>query len=647
MLFRSLLTLLAMGSVVPAQPGFANASAAIPFDRVGGGLGGAAWLDYDRDGDLDLMLPSGAGGRCGLFRNDPSGFVDVAAQAGLTSTRGFGAVVAGDLDNDGWPDLFLSGDGSMMTPAATPSAVYRNNGDGTFRNVTETSGVVGGPSPLSAALGDLDNDGWLDLFITSSGSQATKTQHRNQLYRNNGDFSFTDISASAGVDTANGACAVAMLDYDRDGDQDILVAVCHDAYFKLTPFELFRNNGDLTFTDVAASAGLDQPGFWMSVTPGDYDNDGDVDVFATNSGGVGKAHALLRNDGDGTFTDVAAAAGVAGFEFGWGASFLDVDNDADLDLFFAGSLPMPPFRIIGPGRGNPGRLLFNQGDGTFAEIPGAQPVDMSRLYTTGVAQADYNGDGCADLVVVVGRQGPIPGQPILLRNLGSANHWLGVRLVGSHGNHGGVGAFVEVIAGPRRQVREVRAGSSFLCSESPWPLFGLADAQLASARVTWPSGRCETFDDLAVDRYVTLAEGAGAPEGSFVPFGVGCPGSVGVPRLAATGAPALGARLAMQLDNLPVGSAGALLVGVSRHRFGAVGLPSSLASLGAPNCSLYVSGEVVLPLRTGLGRVAWRVAVPAVPAFAGRWFGQQALLVDAAAPGSVTVSNAGLAWVGR
>ncbi|MEM7204109.1 MAG: CRTAC1 family protein [Planctomycetota bacterium] len=645
------LAVTALLSALPAQVGFVDASTTIPFDRTGGGLGGAAWLDYDLDGDLDLFLPSGTGGACGLFRNDGGGaFSDVAVQAGLDSLAGFSAAVAGDLDNDGDPDLFLSGDGSMMTPAATPCGLFRNNGDGTFSDVIDTSGIQGGASPLSAALGDLDNDGLLDLFICSSGSQPTKTQHPNQLYRNNGNLTFTDISASSGVDTANGACAVAMLDYDRDGDQDIMVAVCHDAFFALTPFELFRNNGDLTFTDVSAAAGVDLPGFWMSVTPGDYDNDGDVDVFATNSGDVGKEHALLRNNGDGTFTDVAEEAGLTQWEFGWGASFLDVDNDADLDLFFAGSLPVAPFHIVGPGVGNPGRLLYNQGDGTFAEVAGAQPVDMSRLFTTGVAQADYDGDGFADVVVVVGEFEPtVPAAPILLRNRGNANHWLGVRLVGSHGNRGGVGALIEVTAAAPTpaQVREVRAGSSFLCSETPWPVFGLNTATQASVRVNWPSGLREVFAGVAVDRYITLQEGTGEPEGSYVPFGVGCPGAAGVPQLDATAGPELGATFVADLTQLPSGAAGALLVGASKQSWGPLPLPLSLAPLGAPQCVLTVSAEAATPFFAAAGgTAAWQLNVPPTPALAGLPFYNQAVVVDGTAPGRLTLSNAAVAWIG-
>lgn len=514
------------------------------------GLAGSAWLDYDADNDLDLFLTNANSvpdlnitNEAALFRNNGDGtFSNVATAAGVADTLGSGSVAAGDLDNDGHTDLFITGTSSLVGPEQSPLRIYWNNGDGTFSLGTfdpgpETAGT--------AALGDINNDSLLDIFVTASGRlpmTAAGEQHRNALFLNNGNRTFDDISASAGVDDfEDGACAATFTDSDRDGRIDILVANCNDFDESLpglivpTPFSLYRNNGDNTFTDIAQDVGLgaigSDPacgvtglGFWMGLAVADHDLDGDLDFFSTSFGSFGGGcfnHGLYENDGYGNYVNVADELGIGALEFGWGASFADFDADGDSDLYFAGSFAFPG--VIGTGIGNPGYLLFNQGDGSYViadqETSGG---DFSDLYTSGVAVADFDNDGFVDINVVTspgiimdGTSVP-GGQPVLLHNSGNKNNALTLKLVGTNSNRDGIGALIRVKAKPHPNARsphssvqtlETRAGSSFASSETPWPTFGLGRYKFASVTVTWPSGLIEKFEAKA--GFETLVEGEG------------------------------------------------------------------------------------------------------------------------------------------
>lgn len=485
---------------------FEDVSDRIPFTHLslpflGDGLIGVAWLDYDLDGDIDLFVANGRTQPNGLFRNDGDGeFTEVAAAAGVANGEGNSGVVVGDLDNDGDPDLMLMGEGGIAPlPTVDPplAKLYRNDGDGTFTDVTDGSGLVGPETQMMVALGDIDNDGDLDAFMTAPGTfKLPLTQHRSKLFVNNGDLTFTDISASAGIDTDLGSCVVQFSDYDNDGWQDIFVGNCNDLLLAPTPIELFRNNGDLTFTDVASSAGLDIDGYWMSMASGDYDNDGLLDIFVTNFGFPGAGfeapqvdnpHGLFRNNGDGTYTDVAPQAGAAQHPFGWGAVLTDFDNDGWSDLFFTGVIPAPNLGFIGPGHGNPGTYLVNNGDGTFEDLTSTTPADLSSIYTSGVAHGDFDDDGFDDLVIALTALPPFTdGQPLLWRNEGNRNRSLKIRTQGTVNNRDGVGARVTVDNRRTTQTKEVHAGASFSSANSPWMTFGIGRKKRADVEVLWP-----------------------------------------------------------------------------------------------------------------------------------------------------------------
>ncbi len=475
----------------------------------GDGLAGAAWFDFDNDGDLDLFVTNGKSHANALFENDgKGGFTDIAEAAGVANGLGNSGVIAADIDNDGLQDLFLTGDGGLGGAGDSPVKLYHNEGGGVFTDITMLSGVVGGVTTLSAAFADIDNDGFLDLFITAPGSLATQTQHANTLYHNNGDLTFTDISAASGVDTALGACATFFSDYNGDGWIDLFVADCNNINLLPTPIELFENQGDLTFCEVSAEVGLSPGGFWMGVGPADFDLDGDLDFFVTN---IANGHRLYRANRDATYTDIGAAAGVRFHEFGWGCSSRDLDNDGYPDIFFAGSLPFPPFNIIGPGLGNPGTLLFNNQAGAFVEWTSTFPVNLSSRFTSGVAAGDYDNDGFPDLFVAVSAWADEAGQPLLVRNLGNDNGAVTIRLQGTVSNRDAVGARVEVTAGGMTQLQEIYAGSSFLSMDSQWLTFGLgANSGTEQISVRWPSGLVETFPNASAGETVLLVEGNGA-----------------------------------------------------------------------------------------------------------------------------------------
>lgn len=487
------------------------------------GLSGAVWFDYNNDGLMDVFLTNDIGHSNGLFRNDGDGkFTEVSAVAGLQNDLGSTGVVAGDIDNDGFEDLFVSGAGEMFTPGpASPVKLYHNNGNGSFTDISSTSGIVGSATNMNAAFADINNDGYIDLFIAAPGSMSHQRQDLSKLYLNNGNRTFTDITFSSGVITPFGGCAASFTDYDNDGDQDLLVGFCNDIHNIPHPIHLFRNNGNLTFKDVANEAGINALGGWMGITVADYDNDGDQDFFATNLGHLppfGDFYPVLyRNNGDGTFKDVAQKAGVRTLIWGWGASFADFNNDGYSDIFYTGSFPFMPFNIDGS-RANPGFLLINSRDKTFIDRSAWLNRSFADEFTSGVAIGDYDGNGFLDLLVTSGATsttgqlvGPrVDSHPVLLKNLGDENGWITIRALGTVSNRDAIGTKIVVHAGGLTQTKEIRAGSSFNSSDSLWLTFGLGHQKHAnSIEVLWPSGKVERFGKLRGKRMITIQEGQG------------------------------------------------------------------------------------------------------------------------------------------
>jgi hypothetical protein len=533
----------------PIQLEDATAQAGLDYRNLFGGPGkpyiiestgnGAAWLDHDGDGDLDLFIVNGstlerqAKGEPGpgnrLYRNDgPAGFKDVTAESGLQGGYWGSGVAAGDYDNDGFVDLYV-------TTILEGNRLYRNNGNGTFGDVTAKAGVGGGKRvSSSAAFFDYDRDGRLDLFAANyvkfdrpyidkvspycfwkglrvyCGPTGVAGE-ANTLYHNNGDGTFSDVTRAAGLQNDElKSLGVVAADLDADGWTDLYVA--SDSTIQA----LYRNRGDGTFEDVSlqSGAGYSQQGraqAGMGVDAGDYDGDGRLDLFVTTF--QDDYNTLYHNDGNLRFSDVTYAAKIGQVSFtrlSWGAGFQDFDNDGWPDIFVASGHVYPQVdaaRLPQETYAQQNQVLRNLADGTFADVTenagsGMQVLKSSR----GVAFGDYDGDGRIDAAVV-----NMDDTVTLLHNATrSDHHWLTVRTVGTRANRDGIGARVRLRAGSRDQVREVRTSGSFASSNDPRAHFGLGTAaRIELLEVKWPGGTTQTFNDIPVDRLVVVSEEEG------------------------------------------------------------------------------------------------------------------------------------------
>jgi hypothetical protein len=497
---------------------------------------GVAFFDYDNDGWMDLLVLSGTrldrpppGTSNRLYRNNRDGtFTDVTAKAGLLRTGWASAVTIGDYNNDGWEDIFLTYYGRNV--------LYRNNGDGTFMDVTEKSGLT---QPVvrygsGCTWVDYDRDGHLDLFVanylnTTIEKLPKPGENRDcnwkgvpvncgprglpagsvQLFRNNGDGTFTDVSHSSGVSSATGGypMTAAAADFDNDGWPDIYVA-CDSR-----PSLLFRNNHDGTFREeglergaALSEDGLEQAG--MGVGVGDYNLDGSLDLFKTHF--ADDTNVLYRNDGQGHFDDLTNRAGL-GVEtryVAWGAGMVDLDNDGLPDLFAVTGSVYPEIESKLPNYPfKTPRLVFrNLGEGRFEElIEEAGPGIAAAHSSRGCAFGDFDNDGDID-VLVMNMNEP----PSLLRNdLSGGNHWLKVRLVGTKSNRSAIGSRVVARYGSRQQAQEVMSQSSFYSVNDPRLHFGLGPETSADLTIRWISGAVETIDRVKADQIVTVREGKG------------------------------------------------------------------------------------------------------------------------------------------
>ncbi len=510
---------------------------------------GVALFDYDNDGDLDVYLiqgatfdpaqdprhakfPSPAGWKPAnrLFRNllSETGklqFVDVTEQAGVGHV-GYGMGVAvGDYDNDGFQDLYVTNFGRNV--------LYHNNGDGTFTDVTAKAGVDDPRWSTSAAWVDYDRDGRLDLFVANyldftvkgnkhcfapTGERDYCTPKMYQpvparLFHNRGDGTFEDVTEAAGIGAAIGpGLGVVCADFNGDGWPDIYVANDGSAA------HLWINQRNGTFKEESLLAGaaysvdgLPQAG--MGVTVGDFDGDGDEDIFKTNLTNEGAN--LYVNDGRGNFYDASAEFGLLLPTFpytGFGTEWFDYDNDGRVDLFIANgavnrmeSLRGSPYPF-----GQPNQLFHNEGQGKkFREMSAiAGPAFATSEVSRGAAFGDIDNDGAIDIVVTNNN-----GAVRLLLNQSrflNRNHWLLVRLEAVHGNRFGVGAKVEVRQRGRKLLRRAHGDSSYLSANDIRVHFGLGeDAKIEEITVHWPSGECEAWDRIQADRIVTIRQGSG------------------------------------------------------------------------------------------------------------------------------------------
>ena len=478
--------------------------------------GGAALLDADGDGDLDIYWVNGEGGDNALYRNDRGrGFVDRAAAAGATG-RGWGmGALSADYDSDGDADLYIT--------CLQENILYRNDGLEQFADATARAGLALPVWSTGAAMGDADLDGDLDLYVAnyadfdSSAVRPLGTQWKGRdvfigplglpalpdaLYRNDGAGIFAEVTAASGLGQHDPGYGFAVLFIDSDDDGDLDLYVANDS----TPNFFYRNDGAGTFAEVGLQAnaalgetGLAQAG--MGAAWGDYDNDGDGDLLVTNF--EDDYNTLYRNTGNGTFADVSFAAGLGRISLplvGFGAVFLDFDNDADQDLFVANGHVYP--QIERPGSG----ATYAQANHLFANDAGhfsLVELGEDRAVSRGAVAGDFDDDGRVDLFVT-----NLNGRPSLLHNQTTADHhWLGLRLVGAGKNREAVGARVVLWSGGQRQRRDVLCGESFLGSGDRRVHFGLGAAgRVDSLHIYWPSGVLQKMTDLPIDAYMSVAE---------------------------------------------------------------------------------------------------------------------------------------------
>ena len=455
----------------------------IPIDAESGAwMGpGTAAADYDNDGCwLDIFVVGDGGLPNALYRNNGDGtFTDEAAKAGVANTpRGRGCVWF-DYNNDGWRDLYIT--------CAGPNFLFHNNGDGTFTDVTQQAGVGDEKHGTGPVIADYDHNGWLDIYIANWGrspsllnpNPAPKT---NVLYRNRGDGTFEETTDAAGVVDDGIAWGAIFFDYNGDTWADLFVANDHG------PDKLYRNRGDGTFADVSEQSGIvteidGRPTGAMGLCVGDYDNDTDLDFFITNY----DADLLWRNNGDGTFTNVAEAVGVANEGVGWYASFIDFDNDGWRDLYVVNG------DVDNSQKTNRNRLYHNQA-GQFVDRADALNVSVDAV-GRGATAGDFDNDGDVDFYVVNNTS-----NTLLQNDVDSDNRHIKIRLRGTKSNRDGIGTRVSVVVGNRVQVQELICGTGFLGSDSLELEFGISSVHpIDSVTLAWPSGLVETYHHLDFD----------------------------------------------------------------------------------------------------------------------------------------------------
>ena len=567
---RPLSLVLAAGIGVPVageRPVFEDVSAAagvdfVHFNGMTGALHlveivgqGGALVDYDNDGDLDLYLVQGASldqtreaekpifpprevpPMDRLLRNDletrPDGsrrlrFTDVTEAAGIRLTGNGMGVAAGDIDNDGWVDLYVTHFG--------PNRLLKNNGDGTFSDITVTSGTGDEGWGTSAAFLDYDRDGWLDLYVTNyvvyptddpvrcfagssrrdyCGPSAFAPQH-DRLYRNRGDGTFEEVSdrVLSGYRPGPGLGVVAG-DFNRDRWMDIYVA--NDGAVN----QLWINQGGSRFVDDAlfAGAAVNRAGkaeASMGVDAGDFDNDGDDDLFLTHL--MGETNTLYVNDGTGIFEDQTTEHGLGARSFpftGFGTGWLDYDNDGWLDLLVLNGAVHQIEALLAQGDpyplGEPNQLFHNMKGKRFEEVvePAGSPLALAEV-SRGAAFGDVDNDGDTD-VVVFNNSGPAR---LLINRVGQQSAWVGLRLLDASGRVDRLGAIVEIALGDGTILRRrSRTDGSYCSANDPRVLFGLGTATKGpvSARILWPDGTTQTVDGLVAGRYHTIRQSVPTP----------------------------------------------------------------------------------------------------------------------------------------
>ncbi len=490
---------------------------------------GGGWIDFDGDGDLDLYLINGAAApgirqdpvpRNALYENRDGRFVDVTERS-ATGDSGYGmGMCVGDYDADGRLDFFVTNYGA--------DRLFHNLGDGRFEERVAEAGIDEDRWSSSCAFGDLDADGDLDLYVshyldfswernplcTNAGDGSRMYCHpsafrgvTDSLFINRGDGTFVEEGRARGLATGSTEKGLDVLVSDLDGDADLDIYVANDG----TSNRLYANDGTGHFEDIGLASGValsrfGDPQAGMGTAAGDTDGDGRLDLVVTNF--AMEYHTLYRNIGELRFDDRSAASGLerpTHLPVGWGVALFDADNDADLDLAIASGHMQEGIELLGPAQryAQPNFLFANDGRGVFHDVSAsAGPAWSVAKVSRGLAVADWNDDGRLDLLITNNN-----GEPDLLENRSEApGHWLGVVLEGPAENPFAFGATVELTAGERRQLRQVRSGGGFQSQSDLRLHFGLGEhGDAVSIRITWPDSTVQVEATDRLDRYWPIA----------------------------------------------------------------------------------------------------------------------------------------------
>ena len=460
----------------------------ISLSRGGGFFGGGVSIyDFDGDGVEDLAFATENSAELLIYKNNGFDFEDYSLQLGISNTSNVQSILWVDYDNDGDKDLFFTCKNSY-------NRLYRNDNN----NFTEVTGEAGLSTDVqfstAAAWADYNNDGFIDLYVGHRNDLIPNT-----LYKNNGDGTFTDVTEEANVGDTLGITslykfplAISFIDYNNDNWQDIYIA--ND---KEDGNTLFKNNGDGTFEDVSEQSNTNLYFNAMGIAVGDYDNDGDWDMYVSNSP---EGNALLKNNGDGTFTNVANDLNITVNKICWGTNFIDIDNDTDLDLFVVASAGATS--MSDPERQN--ELFENQGDGTFIKL-NISGINTDTSISYGTAFGDFNNDGYCDIVVI----NSDPTYSALWKNSGASNNWIKLQLEGTVSNRDGIGSTIKFYLGSTSFIRPVKCGSSYLSQNSAIQTIGVGSVSVIdSIIINWPSGQIDVMRNVNVNSFYVVEEGS-------------------------------------------------------------------------------------------------------------------------------------------
>ncbi|WP_223033252.1 FG-GAP-like repeat-containing protein [Hanstruepera marina] len=470
-----------------AQINFEDQAVALGVAMSAGDLeygSGVSFVDFNNDGWDDISLATESGSQSEFFLNNQDGTF-TRQNFALTSNNVQGRqIVWADYDNDGDKDL-------MVVSNTDGNHLYNNNGSLIFTEVTTLAGLpTTNIETWGASFGDINNDGFLDLFLSNRDDNFVQP---NRLFLNNQDGTFSDISISAGIHSSShlSFCS-AFFDYNNDGWQDIYVINDKDFNENF----LYENNGDNTFTNVAAAAGVNIAIDAMTSTIGDYNNDGWFDIYVTNTPIGG--NVFFKNNGDGTFTNVTTTTGTALNSFAWGSVFLDADNDRDIDMYVSCSMDGSVPSLASA------QFYTNNGDETFSTPSAGFSGDTGISHSNAIG--DVDNDGYPEILVSNSNDENV----FLWKNIAAqANNWLKVKLQGVVSNKDGIGTKIEISINGNKQYRYTLCGEGYISQNSSSEFFGLgSNTEVDYIKVTWLSGMVDYLENISANQMLNIVEGS-------------------------------------------------------------------------------------------------------------------------------------------